>query len=43
MSQGNSWLGMVDVTLKAHYKNNNDESLKSLSCREKIFALPKGS
>ncbi len=36
-------LGLVDVTLKAHYKITNDESLKALSCREKIFALPKGS
>lgn len=36
-------LGLVDVTLKAHYKLANDESLKMLSYKEKIFALPKGS
>jgi peptidase E len=36
-------LGLVDVTLKAHYKVANDESLKALSCREQIFAVPKGS
>ena len=36
-------LGLVDVTLKAHYESANDEVLKALSCEERIFAVPKGS
>jgi len=36
-------LGLVNVTLKAHYQPANDEALKALSCKERIFAVPKGS
>jgi len=36
-------LGLVDVTLKAHYKPANDAVLKPLSCNERILAVPKGS
>ncbi len=36
-------LGLVDVTLKAHYESANDEVLKALSYEERIFAVPKGS
>jgi len=38
-----SGLGLVDVILKAHYQPANDEALKALSCKERIFAVPKGS
>lgn len=38
-----SGLGLVDITLKAHYKPKNDEALKAFSYKDKIFALPKGS
>ena len=36
-------LGLVDLTLKAHYKSGKDETLKELSKTQDIFALPKGS
>jgi dipeptidase E len=36
-------LGLVDITLKAHYKLGMDEELKELSKTQDIFAAPKGS
>ena len=36
-------LGLVALTLKAHYKLGKDEKLKELSKTEEIFAVPKGS
>jgi dipeptidase E len=36
-------LGLVDITLKAHYKLGMDKELKELSKTEDIFAVPKGS
>jgi peptidase E len=36
-------LGLVDLTLKAHYKLGIDEKLKELSKTQDIFAVPKGS
>ena len=36
-------LGLVDLTLKAHYKLGVDEKLKELSKNQDIFAVPKGS
>lgn len=36
-------LGLVDLTLKAHYRLEKDEALKKLSLTDTIFALPKGS
>jgi len=36
-------LGLVALTLKAHYKLGMDEKLKELSKSEDIFAVPKGS
>jgi peptidase E len=36
-------LGLVDLTLKAHYKLGMDEKLKELSKTQDIFAVPKGS
>ncbi|MDR0460560.1 MAG: Type 1 glutamine amidotransferase-like domain-containing protein [Nitrososphaerota archaeon] len=36
-------LGLVDLTLKAHYSYKKDEQLKVLSLAERIFAVPKGS
>jgi dipeptidase E len=36
-------LGLVDLTLKAHYKLGEDEKLKELSDNQDIFAVPKGS
>ncbi len=36
-------LGLVDLTLKAHYKVVKEEKLKELSKTEDIFAVPKGS
>ena len=36
-------LGLVDLTLKAHYKIRDDEKLKELSENQDIFAVPKGS
>jgi len=36
-------LGLVDITMKAHYRREKDETLKRLSVGERIFAVPKGS
>ena len=36
-------LGLVDLTLKAHYKFAKDEKLIGLSKTEDIFAVPKDS
>jgi dipeptidase E len=36
-------LGLVDFTLKAHYKPEKDNELKRLSKEEKIYAVPEGS
>ena len=36
-------LGLIDLTLKAHYKLGIDEKLKDLSNGQDIFAVPKGS
>lgn len=36
-------LGLVDLTLKAHYKLGQDTKLKELSETQDIFAVPKGS
>ncbi len=36
-------LGLVEITLKAHYKLGKDENLKKLSETQDIFAVPKGS
>ena len=36
-------LGLVDLTLKAHYKPENDNELLLLSKEEKVYAVPKGS
>jgi dipeptidase E len=36
-------LGLVGLTLKAHYKARLDEKLKELSENQDIFAVPKGS
>jgi dipeptidase E len=36
-------LGLVDLTLKAHYRLGMDEKLKELSKTQDIFAVPKGS
>ena len=36
-------MGLVDITLKAHYKLGMDEELKELSKTQDIFAVPKGS
>jgi len=36
-------LGLVGLTLKAHYKLGIDEKLKELSKTQDIFAVPKGS
>jgi hypothetical protein len=36
-------LGLVNLTLKAHYKIGVDEKLKELSKNQDIFAVPKGS
>ena len=36
-------LGLVDLTLKAHYKLGKDEKLVGLSKTEDIFAVPKDS
>jgi dipeptidase E len=38
-----SGLGLVDITLKAHYTPEKDEVLKRFSVQEKIFAVPQGS
>jgi len=36
-------LGLADITLKAHYIAENDETLKRFSLKERIFAVPKDS
>ena len=36
-------LGLLDITMKAHYTREKDEALKALSMAGKIFAVPKGS
>ncbi len=36
-------IGLVDLTLKVHYKPENDDTLKILSTREKIYAVPESS
>ncbi len=36
-------LGLADITLKAHYIMENDETLKRFSLKETIFAVPKDS
>jgi dipeptidase E len=36
-------LGLADITLKAHYRMENDETLKRFSLKETIFAVPKDS
>ncbi len=36
-------IGLVDITLKAHYIAQNDETLKQFSLKERIFAVPKDS
>ena len=36
-------LGLVDLTLKAHYRLGMDKQLKELSKTQDIFAVPKGS
>jgi dipeptidase E len=35
--------GLVDITLKAHYKSGNDAALVELSKNMPIYAVPKGS
>jgi peptidase E len=36
-------LGLIDVTMKAHYAPEKDDLLKALSVSERIFAVPTGS
>jgi peptidase E len=36
-------LGLINLTLKAHYISKNDETLKFFSLKEKIYAVPKDS
>ena len=36
-------LGLVDLTMKAHYSHKKDAPLKVLSMGERIFAVPRGS
>ena len=36
-------LGLVDITVKAHYRSGNDYLLNSLSMQENIYAIPEGS
>ncbi len=36
-------LSLADITLKAHYIAENDETLKRFSLKEKIYAVPKDS
>lgn len=36
-------LGLVDITLKVHYVPEKDDTLKALSKKEAIYALPEGS
>jgi peptidase E len=36
-------LGLINLTMKAHYTCKKDEQLKQLSVGERIFAVPRGS
>jgi dipeptidase E len=36
-------IGLADLTLKVHYKPENDDVLKRFSMQETIYALPEGS
>jgi peptidase E len=36
-------LGLIDLTLKVHYKPEKDSMLERLSMQEKIYAVPAGS
>ncbi len=36
-------LGLIDLTLKVHYKPEKDSALERLSRQEKIYAVPEGS
>ncbi len=36
-------LGLVNITLKAHYDPKNDNALKEFSVKKKLYAIPKGS
>ena len=38
-----SGIGLVDFSVKAHYKPSKDEALKRLSKKEKIYAIPERS
>lgn len=38
-----SGLGLVDFTLKAHYKLGRDHELARFSKEEKVYAVPEGS
>ena len=38
-----SGIGLVDFSVKAHYKPSKDEALKRLSKEEKIYAIPERS
>lgn len=36
-------IGLVDITLKVHYKPEKDSTLEKLSPKEKIYTVPEGS
>jgi peptidase E len=36
-------IGLLDITLKVHYKPEKDSTLEKLSRKEKIYAVPEGS
>ncbi|MCW4047371.1 MAG: Type 1 glutamine amidotransferase-like domain-containing protein [Candidatus Bathyarchaeota archaeon] len=36
-------LGLVDITLKVHYKSSKDAELRRMSKKDRIFAIPSGS
>ena len=36
-------LGLIDITVKAHYRSRNDDLLNLLSMQENIYAIPEGS
>ena len=38
-----SGIGLVDFSVKAHYKPSKDEAMKKLSQQEKIYAIPERS
>jgi peptidase E len=38
-----SGIGLVDFSVKAHYKHSKDKALKRLSKQEKIYAIPERS